>query len=362
MPIVIPGIQDALAQILAVCTGIAQVVSAQAAPATSQAGGELGRHAVWLVPTEREKIRRFINGLNHQFYFVMTLGNIAGAKFDEVVDSARRLDMVRTQKREERESKRSRGPGNSSGVPSGGQSYHIRGQPYRLAQMARPSHCGASASHGSCSARLSQSSLSALPAQSLSRVPSVQVSSVPGAFGGYSGFRGPPQYLSTFSEKGCFECGYLGHIKRYCPHLTGGLAQQRSQTTTSAPVTSPPAQRARGAFLGHIVSSEGIKMDPKKIEAVQSWPIPSLATEIQSFLGLAGYYRRFVEGFSSIAAPMAKLTQKGAPFRWSDECEESFQKLKTALTTTLIPVLPSVSGSYTVYCDASRIDIGCVLM
>ncbi|XP_070031863.1 uncharacterized mitochondrial protein AtMg00860-like [Nicotiana tomentosiformis] len=114
------------------------------------------------------------------------------------------------------------------------------------------------------------------------------------------------------------------------------------------------------AFLGHIVSNEGIKVDPKKIEAVESWPRPSSATKIRSFLGLASYYRRFVEGFSSIASPLTKLTQKGAPFRWSDECEESFQKLKTTLTATPVLDLPSALGSYTVYCDASRIGIGCL--
>ncbi|XP_070019353.1 uncharacterized mitochondrial protein AtMg00860-like [Nicotiana sylvestris] len=116
------------------------------------------------------------------------------------------------------------------------------------------------------------------------------------------------------------------------------------------------------AFLGHVVSSEGIQVDPKKIEAVQSWPRPSSAIEIQSFLGLAGYYCRFVQGFSFVTSPMTKLTQKGALFKWSDKCEASFQKLKTALTITPILVLPLVSGSYIVYCDASRIVIGCVLM
>ncbi|XP_070035597.1 uncharacterized mitochondrial protein AtMg00860-like [Nicotiana tomentosiformis] len=74
-------------------------------------------------------------------------------------------------------------------------------------------------------------------------------------------------------------------------------------------------------FFGHIVSGEGIKVDPKKIEAVQNWHRPASATEIRSFLGLAGYYHRFVEGFSSIAAPLTKLTQNGAPFRWSDDYE-----------------------------------------
>ncbi|XP_070035924.1 uncharacterized protein, partial [Nicotiana tomentosiformis] len=82
---------------------------------------------------------------------------------------------------------------------------------------------------------------------------------------------------------------------------------------------------------GYVVSVEGIKVDPKKIEAIQNWPRPASVTEIRSFLGLAGYYRRFVEGFSSIASTLTRLTQKGVPFRWSDECELSFQKLKTAL-------------------------------
>ncbi|XP_070057802.1 uncharacterized protein [Nicotiana tomentosiformis] len=80
----------------------------------------------------------------------------------------------------------------------------------------------------------------------------------------------------------------------------------------------------------------GIKVDPKKIEDIQNWPRPTSATEIWSFLCLAVYYRRFGEGFSSIASPLTKLTQKGAPFRCSDECELSFQKLKTALTTVPI--------------------------
>ncbi|XP_070015002.1 uncharacterized protein [Nicotiana sylvestris] len=95
------------------------------------------------------------------------------------------------------------------------------------------------------------------------------------------------------------------------------------------------------AFLGHNVSGEGIKVDPKNIEAVQGWPRPTSVAEIRSFLG---------------------LSQKGAPFQWSNDCEESFQKLKIALTTTPVLVLPSGSGMYTVYCDASRVGLGCVLM
>ncbi|XP_070026655.1 uncharacterized protein [Nicotiana sylvestris] len=78
------------------------------------------------------------------------------------------------------------------------------------------------------------------------------------------------------------------------------------------------------AFFGHVISGEGIKMDPKKIEAVQSWPSATSTTEIRSFLVLAGYYYRFVQGFSSIAAPLTRLTQKGAPFCWFDDYEASF--------------------------------------
>ncbi|XP_019262485.1 PREDICTED: uncharacterized protein LOC109240317 [Nicotiana attenuata] len=91
------------------------------------------------------------------------------------------------------------------------------------------------------------------------------------------------------------------------------------------------------AFLGDVVSGERIKVDPKKIETIYSWPRPSSTTKIRTFLGLVGYYRCFVEGFSSIMALLTRLTQKGAPFKWFDECGENFEKINTALTT--VPVL-----------------------
>ncbi|KAK5775362.1 hypothetical protein PVK06_043246 [Gossypium arboreum] len=72
-------------------------------------------------------------------------------------------------------------------------------------------------------------------------------------------------------------------------------------------------------FLGHVVSAEGIKVDPRKIEAILEWKPPRSVSEIQSFLGLAGYYRRFVEGFSVIAAPLTKLIRKGVPFVWTEK-------------------------------------------
>ncbi|WMV24360.1 hypothetical protein MTR67_017745 [Solanum verrucosum] len=116
------------------------------------------------------------------------------------------------------------------------------------------------------------------------------------------------------------------------------------------------------SFLGHIVSSEGIQVDSQKIEAEKQWPRPTSPTYIRSFLGLAGYYRRFVEGFSSIASPLTNLTQKKVKFQWLDDCEKSFLELKTRLTKTPILTLLEGSGCYVIYCDTSRVGLGCVLM
>lgn len=77
-------------------------------------------------------------------------------------------------------------------------------------------------------------------------------------------------------------------------------------------------------FLGHVVSADGIKVDPKKIEAVVKWEIPKNVAEVRSFLGLAGYYRRFLEGFSVIASPLTKLLRKHVSFQWTVECQRSF--------------------------------------
>ncbi|WMV45816.1 hypothetical protein MTR67_039201, partial [Solanum verrucosum] len=91
--------------------------------------------------------------------------------------------------------------------------------------------------------------------------------------------------------------------------------------------------------LGHVVSQDGIQVDPKKIEAVRDWPQPNTHTEIRSLLGLTGYYRHFLDG-----------------------CEEGFQKLMIGQTTTLVLTLPTAQGGVNIYCDASRISLVCVLM
>jgi hypothetical protein len=115
-------------------------------------------------------------------------------------------------------------------------------------------------------------------------------------------------------------------------------------------------------FLGHVISEGGISVDPSKIEDVLSWNTPTSVFDIRSFLGLTGYYRRFIEGFSKISKPMIELLGKDKKFEWSAKCEASFQELNKRLTTTLVIVLPNMEKPFSVYCDASGQGLGCVLM
>ncbi|KAF3632361.1 hypothetical protein FXO37_27514 [Capsicum annuum] len=110
------------------------------------------------------------------------------------------------------------------------------------------------------------------------------------------------------------------------------------------------------------VHYDGIRVDPQKVKAVRKWPRPTTPTDIWSFLGLAGYYRRFIESFSSIAAPLSKLTQKKVKFVWYDLCENSFEKLKDKLTIASVLTLSEGVDGFVVYCDASRVGLSCVLM
>ena len=118
----------------------------------------------------------------------------------------------------------------------------------------------------------------------------------------------------------------------------------------------------RVEFLGHVVSEKGIHVDPSKIKAIENWSAPKTPTEIRQFLGLAGYYRRFIKNFSSIAKPLTSLTQKGVAFDWEAKQEKAFQTLKQALCTAPILSLPEGIEDFVVYCDASNQGLGCVLM
>ena len=103
-------------------------------------------------------------------------------------------------------------------------------------------------------------------------------------------------------------------------------------------------------------------MDPIKIEAIRGWPRPTNVTEVRSFLGLAGYYRRFVEGFSLIVAPMTQLTRKNKKFTWGEEQDRSFLEVKTKLTSAPVLIVPSGTEGFAIYSDASKLGLGCVLM
>ena len=103
-------------------------------------------------------------------------------------------------------------------------------------------------------------------------------------------------------------------------------------------------------------------MDPSKAKDVLDWSAPTTVSEIRSFLGLAGYYRRFIEGFSKIAKPMTELLKKHKKFLWTEDCERSFNELKTRLTSAPVLTLPVIYRSFDVYCDACRKELRCVLM
>ena len=115
-------------------------------------------------------------------------------------------------------------------------------------------------------------------------------------------------------------------------------------------------------FLGHIVSAEGIKVDPAKIEATVNWKPPRNVIKVRSFVGLAGYYRRFVNGFFVIASPLTKLLRKYVKFEWNDKCQANFEKLKQLLIEAPVLTQPTPGKEYTLYSDASRIGPRCVLM
>ncbi|XP_070042715.1 uncharacterized protein [Nicotiana tomentosiformis] len=423
---------------------------------------ELSRHVLMILPTDVERVQRFVAGLHSGIHASMAREVEMGNSYHLVVEIARRIEGYRQRFREQMQrDKRTRFSGEFIGAPAGGRGHFGRGQPSRPPYSAPPpprgvparpyfssmpessyrppaiqgSFSGHSGHQGSSSAYFS-----AMPESSY-HPPALQ-----GSPGGYSGHQGQTSEQQSTAPRGCYECGDPSHIKRHFPSLRGKAVQQTQQPMISAPVVAPVVWPPRGGgkigmghsrgrgqagggqpggalarfyafptrpdavaldamitgtisvcgggasvlfdpgstysyassifahfldipreFLGTPIYvstpvGKGIKVDPKKIEAVQSWPHLTSATEIRSFLGLTGYYHRFVDGFSFIAAPLTRLTQKGSQFCWFNDCETSFQKLKTALTTTPVLVLSSDLGMYTVYCDGSCIGLGCVLM
>ena len=114
--------------------------------------------------------------------------------------------------------------------------------------------------------------------------------------------------------------------------------------------------------MGHVVSALGVSVDPEKVEAVMSWERLKLVFETRSFLGLARYYKRLIEDFSWLVAPMIRLTWKEVKFEWNDLYERAFQELKRKLTSAPIMMILERGQRYTVYCDALKDGLGCILM
>ena len=116
------------------------------------------------------------------------------------------------------------------------------------------------------------------------------------------------------------------------------------------------------AFLGVLISPDGVSIDPSKIKAVQDWARPTNVTGIQELIGTANFVRRHIKDFSTLVRPLTLLTRKTVPFVWTDACERAFQGLKEALTSAPVLAFPDPSEPYEIFTDASDVAIGAVLM
>lgn len=113
-------------------------------------------------------------------------------------------------------------------------------------------------------------------------------------------------------------------------------------------------------FLGHVVGKDGVKADPQKVAAVREWPMPKSVKEVRSFLGFCTYYRRFFQGFATLAAPLHKLIRRGVLYCWDDLCQAAFERLKEALMEAPVLPYPDPRHPYVLDCDASTEGVGAV--
>lgn len=114
-------------------------------------------------------------------------------------------------------------------------------------------------------------------------------------------------------------------------------------------------------YLGHFISAKGVETDPRKIEAVVKWSVPSSVKCLRSFLGLSGYYRKFIRGYAELSKPLTDLLKKGA-FQWNDSAQQAFDKLKQALVAAPVLALPNFEKTFEIETNASKEGIGAMLV
>lgn len=147
--------------------------------------------------------------------------------------------------------------------------------------------------------------------------------------------------------------------KDHLDHLRVTLQILRVENFFVEPSKCSFAQR-QVEYLGHWISSEGVRVDENKVQAMKEWPKPTTVRELRGFLGLTGYYRKFVRSYGSIARPLTDLLKKGG-FHWNEAAEKAFEALKHAMSSTPVLALPNFDADFTIETDASGIGIGAVL-
>ena len=164
-----------------------------------------------------------------------------------------------------------------------------------------------------------------------------------------------------------FAFGYLDDILIYSPDVPTHLVHMRQlfQRLREADLKLNREKcnffKSHIQYLGHLISGEGIKPLPEKLESIKEMPPPTTPKEVKQFLGLIGYYRKFVPRFADVARPLTNLTRLDQPFEWSDKCQASFELLKEALIKEPILRFPDPNKPYTLYTDASKYAWSCVL-
>ncbi|KAK1660676.1 hypothetical protein QYE76_048835, partial [Lolium multiflorum] len=335
----------------------------------------LSRYAPDETDTTEKRQERFLNGLHDEMQTVLV--NIPFADLEALVDSAIQMEGKLNQANENRKRRmmHQSGPSNAPKYrPSSSGGFTPRNNNKPPMQMSRPGfqnrnggnpRPGGHHNNNNNNNNFNRAPMKAPNNNNTNTAPRTGSNAIPVA----------PKDKSTIT---CYECGVVGHYSNECPKRLAKLAgnttapaqQQRRVSTSKKFAPNNPNNRSGRLFHMNVEEAQeapdvvlgGIAVDPAKIKTVAEWKAPTTQTEVRAFLGLAGYYRRFVEGFSNIARPMTQLLKKDKKFEWTEKCEESFQTLKTRLTTAPILIMPDITKPFDVYCDASKIGLGCVLM